>query len=519
LLRAATLPNEGELGRTDGGGFDPMGDTVDVALLAAAHKGGLSKSELMEKYRLAKLIPYEPELKYAASFHLDEEHLHIFVKGAPEMLATMCGTMQVGERAVPIDHDLLHRQMDAMARKGLRVLAFAEGRMAHSGNGDYGDHMLIDLSFLGFAGMQDPIRPEVPAALDACRTAGIEVVVITGDDPRTATAIASEAGLAFAPEDVATGAEVAAAIATGEQALDALTRHVRVFARVKPDHKLAIVRSLARNGHYVAVTGDGVNDAPALKHAHVGVAMGRAGTDVAKESADIILTDDNFASIVAGIREGRVAYSNIRKVVFMQVSTGAAEVLVFLLAMILGTPMPLTAVQLLWLNLVTNGVQDIALVTEPAEGDELTRPVRRPEESLFDPLMIRRIVVATLLMGVGGFALFYWLISTGVSEFTARNLLLVLFVLFENFQCINSRSERRSVFRQSLASNPFLLVGIIGSQALHLGAMYVPGLNDLLGITPIALEEWLLLAALASVLLLVSEVEKIVYRRQLLAQP
>ena len=519
LLRAATLPNEGELGRTDGGGFDPMGDTVDVALLAAAHKGGLSKSELMEKYRLAKLIPYEPELKYAASFHLDEEHLHIFVKGAPEMLATMCGTMQVGERAVPIDHDLLHRQLDAMARKGLRVLAFAEGRMAHSGNGDYGDHMLIDLSFLGFAGMQDPIRPEVPAALDACRTAGIEVVVITGDDPRTATAIASEAGLAFAPEDVATGAEVAAAIATGEQALDALTRHVRVFARVKPDHKLAIVRSLARNGHYVAVTGDGVNDAPALKHAHVGVAMGRTGTDVAKESADIILTDDNFASIVAGIREGRVAYSNIRKVVFMQVSTGAAEVLVFLLAMILGTPMPLTAVQLLWLNLVTNGVQDIALVTEPAEGDELTRPVRRPEESLFDPLMIRRIVVATLLMGVGGFALFYWLISTGVSEFTARNLLLVLFVLFENFQCINSRSERRSVFRQSLASNPFLLVGIIGSQALHLGAMYVPGLNDLLGITPIALEEWLLLAALASVLLLVSEVEKIVYRRQLLAQP
>ena len=521
LLRAAALPNEGELGpgRNGAGGFDPMGDTVDVALLAAAHKGGVSKPELMERYRLEKRIPYEPELKYAASFHVDADHLHIFVKGAPEMLASMSSTMQVGDRKMPMDHGLLHRQMDALAREGLRVLAFAEGRMARNGNDDYGHHMLIDLNFLGLAGMQDPIRPEASAALAACRTAGIEVVVITGDDPRTATVIAREAGLIFAPADVASGEDVAAAMATSEQALDELTRHVRVFARVKPDHKLAIVRSLARNGHYVAVTGDGVNDAPALKHAHVGVAMGRTGTDVAKESADIILIDDNFASIVAGIREGRVAYSNIRKVVYMVVATGSAEVLIFLLAMILGTPMPLTAVQLLWLNIVTNGVQDVALVTEPAEGDELERPVRKPEESLFDPLMVRRIVVATLVMGGGGFAMFYWLLATGVSEFTARNLLLVLFVLFENFQCINSRSERRSVFRQSLASNPFLLVGIVATQTLHIAAMYVPGLNDLLGIAPITLKEWLILLGLASCLLLVSEVEKLIYRRQLMARP
>lgn len=519
LLRAATLPNEARLGAEGDGGFQPIGDTVDIALLAAAHKGGISQSALMERYRLEKRIPYEPELKYAASFHVDADHLHIFVKGAPEMLMSMCGTMQGAGHAVPVDPDLLQRQMDAMAGEGLRVLAFAEGRMSHQGDGQYGDHMLIDLNFLGFAGMQDPIRPEVPAALAACRTAGIDVAVITGDDPRTATAIARQAGLDFAAADVATGDTVAEAMAAGEEALDALTRHVRVFARVKPDHKLAIVRSLARNGHYVAVTGDGVNDAPALKHAHVGVAMGRAGTDVAKESADIILTDDNFASIVAGIREGRVAYGNIRKVVFMLVSTGAAEVLLFLLAMMLGTPMPLTAVQLLWLNLVTNGVQDIALASEPAEGDELERPVRQPEESLFDRLMLRRIVIATLLMGGGGFAVFYALLSAGMSEFAARNLLLVLFVLFENFQCFNSRSERRSVFCQSLASNPYLLLGILGSQALHLGAMYLPGLNSLLGITPISLVEWLILLALASGVLAVSEVEKVLYRRRLAAMP
>ncbi|MFA7413749.1 MAG: HAD-IC family P-type ATPase [Rhizobium sp.] len=513
LLGVASLPNEGEIA-LEAEKWKPMGDTVDVALLAAAHKAGISRARLMEKYPLERRIPYEPEQKYAASFHQSEKSMHAFVKGAPELLLSMCDTMQTSDGPVPIDRDFLLGQMDVMAGQGLRVLAFAEGEIGIAGDGDYGDHLLIDLNFVGLAGMQDPIRSEAPAALAACRAAGIGVTVITGDDPRTASVISRQAGLQFSDADVASGEQVTDAIAKGEAALDELTRHVRVFARVKPDHKLAIVRSLARNGHYVAVTGDGVNDAPALKHAHVGVAMGQTGTDVAKESADIILTDDNFASIVAGIREGRVAYNNIRKVIFMQVSTGAAEVLIFLLAMVVGTPMPLTAVQLLWLNLVTNGVQDIALVTEPAEGDELSQPMRRPGEPIFDRLMLRRILTATVVMGGGGFALFYWLLANGMSEIAASNLLLLLLVLFENFQCFNSRSERRSVFRQALTSNPYLLLGVIGTQALHIGAMYVPGLNGLLGIAPIRLEEWLLLLLAASSVLVVSEVDKWLYRRR-----
>ena len=513
LLGVASLPNEGEI-TLEAERWKPMGDTVDVALLAAAHKAGISRARLMERYPLERRIPYEPEQKYAASFHQGENRMHVFVKGAPELLMSMCDTMQTSEGPAPIDRDFLLGQMDIMAGQGLRVLAFAEGEIGVAGDGDYGDHLLIDLNFVGLAGMQDPIRPEAPAALAACRAAGIGVTVITGDDPRTASVISRQAGLQFSDADVASGEQVTDAIAKGEAALDELTRHVRVFARVKPDHKLAIVRSLARNGHYVAVTGDGVNDAPALKHAHVGVAMGQTGTDVAKESADIILTDDNFASIVAGIREGRVAYNNIRKVIFMQVSTGAAEVLIFLLAMVVGTPMPLTAVQLLWLNLVTNGVQDIALVTEPAEGDELSQPMRRPGEPIFDRLMLRRILSATVIMGGGGFVLFYWLLANGMSEVAASNLLLLLLVLFENFQCFNSRSERRSVFRQALTSNPYLLLGVIGTQALHIGAMYVPGLNGLLGIAPIRLEEWLLLLLAASSVLVVSEVDKWLYRRR-----
>jgi len=307
---------------------------------------------------------------------------------------------------------------------------------------------------------------------------------------------------------VVTGDVVREAEIKGQATLDELTRRARIYARVEPAQKLAIVLSLARNGHFVAVTGDGVNDAPALKHAHVGVAMGRKGTDVARESADIILTDDNFASIVSGILEGRVAYANIRKVIFMLVSTGAAEVALFLLAIPLGVPMPLLPVQLLWLNLVTNGIQDVALATEKAEGDELSYPPRSPREPIFDRVMIRRIWHSTLVMGLGGFVAFWWLLQNGYEEAQARNLLLLLFVLFENFQTFNSRSERRSVFRQPLLANPLLVTGVIAVQALHISAMYIPFLRDTLHLAPVSLAEWGVLLLVASSLLAVMEFEK-----------
>lgn len=515
LLRAALFPNEARL-EWQAGEWQGSGDTVDVALLAAARKGGLDHSALHQDLQLLSRIPYEPDLKYAASFHRDPQEaqcVRLFVKGAPETVIAMADRMQVGGVPVTVDRQILSAQVDAMAAEGLRVLAFAEGRLAAEKTGTYGPHHLVDLVFLGLAGMQDPIRAEVPAAIKACHAAGVEVAMVTGDDPRTAAAIARRAGLAFTPDQVVTGEDVGRAQEAGEAALDALTGQARIYARVVPAQKLAIVLSLARNGHFVAVTGDGVNDAPALKHAHVGIAMGLKGTDVAKESADIVITDDNFASIISGIREGRVAYANIRKVIQMLAATGAAEMVLFLLAIPLGLPMPLLAVQLLWLNLVTNGIQDVALASEKAEGDELSRPPRRPDEPIFDPLMIRRVLEATLVMGLGGFAFYTYLLSHGCSEVEARNLLLLLLVFFENFQTFACRSERRSVFSMGLFSNPLLLSVVVAAQVLHLSAAYIPWLRDTLEVQPVTLAQWFTVMLIGSSVLIVLELDKFISRR------
>lgn len=507
LLKAASLPNEGSLVR-DVTGWTAVGDTVDVALLAAAHKAGLPRESIEDDYPLIARIPYEPDIKYAASFHRHGDGVRIFVKGAAETLIDMADRMDVAGRAVPIDRAAVLRQKEEMAARGLRVLAFAEGETAVENDGGFGRHLLVDLIFLGFAGMQDPVRPEVPQAIRDCHTAGVEVAMVTGDDPKTAAAIAAEAGLIFSQEQVVTGEEVRKAEEEGGRSLDELTRHARIYARVAPSQKTAIVQSLARNGHFVAVTGDGVNDAPALKHAHIGVAMGLKGTEVAKESADIVLTDDNFASIVGGIREGRVAYANIRKVIFMLTSTGAAELSLFLLAIPLGIPMPLIPVQLLWLNLVTNGIQHVALAREPPEGDELAQPPRRPTEPIFDRLMIRRIWQSAVVMGGGGFAIFYLLLESGYGEGEARNLLLLLVVLFENFQTLTSHSERKSIFTLGMLASPFLLVSVAAAQAVHIAAMYVPWLQGTLELSPISFAEWAMLLLAASSVLFVMEFDK-----------
>ena len=280
-----------------------------------------------------------------------------------------------------------------------------------------------------------------------------------------------------------------------------------VFARVAPLQKLAIVEALLRLGHFVAVTGDGVNDAPALRRANIGVAMG-SGTDVAKDTASMIVTDDRFSSIVAGVEEGRFAYDNVRKVTYLLVSTGAAEVLLFLLSTIAGLPLPLAAIQLLWLNLVTNGIQHVGLAFEPGEPGAMRRPPRPPGEGLFDRLMLEETLLSAAAMSLVGFAVWAWLIGTGMAEEQARALLLALFVLFLNFHVFNARSETTSAFRIPLSRNRFLVLSVIGAALVNAAAMYVPFLADVLRTGPIGLAAWGVLIAIASSILVVMELYK-----------
>jgi magnesium-transporting ATPase (P-type) len=269
------------------------------------------------------------------------------------------------------------------------------------------------------------------------------------------------------------------------------------------------VEALIRLGHFVAVTGDGVNDAPALRRANIGVAMG-SGTDVAKDTAEILVTDDNFASIQAGVEEGRFAYDNVRKVVYLLISTGAAEIVLFTLALFSGLPIPLLAVQLLWLNLVTNGIQDVALAFEGGEPGAMIKPPRRPTEGVFDRLMVQQTVASGLTMGILAFAAWGWLLEKGWEEPSARNLILLLMVLFENVHVFNCRSERVSAFRTPIRSNRLLVFGVLAAQGVHILTMYTPLMQKVLQVAPVSLAEWASLIVLAMVLLAVMELFKAV---------
>jgi len=505
LCEAAVLTNEGFLGHSNSG-WSHHGDAVDVAFLVMAHKAGVVKAKMSNSFPEIDIIPYESDQLLSASLNLVNGCKTTFVKGALERLLPMCTTMMMPGSDVPIEPSLIEQQAITLASEGHRVLALAAGNIELATGAAYTEEDLQGLTLIGLVGIIDPLRSEAAIAVADCRQAGIEVAMITGDHPVTAFAIAKELDMIERSEQLVSGPELKLALDEGR--IDELTDKARVFARVGPRQKLDIVESLQRNGHFVAVSGDGANDAPALRAAQVGVAMGMSGTDVARETADLIITDDNFSSIVAGVEEGRVAYANVRKVIFLLISTGAAELVLFTLALLTGLPLPLIAVQLLWLNLVTNGIQDVALAFEPGEGDELSRPPRPPQEPIFNRLMIERVVIAAVVIGTIAFLLFQYLLDRGFSLDEARNGTLLLMVLFENVHVFNCRSEQRSVFRHSPLRNPILLIGTAVAQLVHIGAMYTPWLSDVLHIQPISPQHWLELLGLALSLLIVMEIHK-----------
>lgn len=500
LASAGTLTNEADLS-VHNGTVEARGDSVDIAFLVLAEKLGLTGTALRQHSTKCAEIPYEPAIGFSACAHKQDQGITIAVKGAPEAVLPMCHGL---------DRTATETLLHDLTSTGYRVIAVASGDKTGPFDALARDD-LQGLQFLGFVGLIDPLRSEAPDAVTQAHAAGVDIRMITGDHPETALAIAQQLGPAWAPDRVLTGA---ALNKLDDEARPKAIAQTPVYARVEPAQKNLIVSELQKQGHFVAVTGDGVNDAPALKTAHVGVAMGAGGTDVARAASDLIITDDNFASIVAGIEEGRGAYDNIRKIVWLLISTAITEVSVFALALFAGLPIPLTAVQILWLNLVTEGIQDVALAFEGKEPDILQRPPRRPKEPIFDRQMIEQCLLVGLYIGGLAFLIFYWLYEIqGYSEETARNLVLLFLVSFNNFQTLNCRSETRSAFSIPISANPLLIASIIGAQGLHIAAMHLPILKDVLDIRPVSIAEWASVIGLAATVFVLGEVYKLLVTR------
>jgi Ca2+-transporting ATPase len=507
VLRAGLLCNESGVYEEDGL-FRVEGDPTEGALIVAAMKAGLNVDEEREHYRQLAIIPFESEIGYMATLNRHRGKNLIFVKGAPEKVLEMCDEASTGGAA---GRKQMLRVAGNFAAEGLRVLAMAFKEAPPEAEGISHADLRSDLVFAGLQGMMDPPRPEAIEAIEGCKRAGIRVVMITGDHAVTATAIAGQLGIGGEGAEVLTGKELEV-MEDGE--LHDRVGSVSVYARVSPQHKLRIVEQLKRRGDTVAVTGDGVNDAPALKAAHIGVAMGRSGTDVAKEASDIIITDDNFRSIFNAVEEGRIVFDNIRKVTFFLIPTGIAAILSIVGTVALGLPIPYVPAQLLWINLVTNGLQDVALAFEPGEKGIIDRPPRQPGEGIMSRLLIERTVLVGLLISLGVVFNFVMALREGHTLEHARTVAMTTMVFFQFFQAWNSRSEMQSVFRTPVLSNPFLFFSLIGAFFAQLAVLYVPALQWVFRTVPLSVAEWLGMAAVTSTVVIAVEADKWARRRR-----
>jgi len=500
-FRVGLLCNESSL-YEDEGVWRVNGDPTEGALIVSALKAGLQHEEERQRYPQIGIIPFESDRGYMATLHRCGDEKYIFIKGAPEKVLELCVTCM--ERDGLRTEEIL-KISDRFASEGMRVLAMAYKRAPDDLSELRHEDVQHDLTLAGIQAMIDPPREEAVEAVRDCRRAGIRVIMITGDHPTTALAIARMVGIDTTGDRVITGREIEE---MADEDLFYRVKTVSVYARVAPHHKLRIVRQLMDHGEVVAVTGDGVNDAPALRAAHLGVAMGRKGTDVAKEASDMVVTDDNFAAIFHAVREGRVVFENIRKVVFFLIPTGVAAIGSILGCVLMGIPIPYTASQLLWINLVTNGFQVIALTFEPGDREVVQRPPLDPSEGIMSKILVQRTVIVGLLISAGVVVKFAWALQAGMSLEKARTIAMTTMVFFQFFQAWNSRSETKSIFQIGVFTNPYLAYGLAASVMAHIAAIYAPPFQWLLSTEPIAGFEWLLIVAMSLSVIIVVEFDK-----------
>lgn len=503
LLDAISLNNDAT-GSLDG---EVAGDPTETALYRAARSAGRGKESLLATRTRVAEIPFSSERARMTTIHRTDGGFVAYTKGAPErVLASCVDSFAAGGRTL-FDREAVLADAQRMAACGLRVLAVAMRDLSRVPARL--DDAELDQTFLGLVGLLDPPRPEAKDAVALCQSAGIHVVMITGDHPATARAIAERLGIA-APDDTTVAGPDLAAMTADE--LNARVAEIRVYARVAPEDKLRIVKALQHNGEFVAMTGDGVNDAPALRRADIGIAMGRSGTDVAREAAHMVLLDDNFATIVHAVREGRRLYDNVRRFIRYGLSTNSGEIWTLFLAPLLGLPLPLLPIHILWMNLVTDGLPGLALSAEPAERDVMQRPPRAPLESLFSRGLWQHAVWVGLLMAGLALGTQAWAIRVGDAHWQSMTFTVLTFSQLAHVLAI--RSEKTSLFAQGLRSNLPLSAAVGLTVALQLATLYVPVLTRTFRTTPLAAGELVACIGAASVVFVAVEIEKWLRRRR-----
>ena len=506
MLTAATLASDTQLVQAPQGGWDIKGDPTEGALVVAAAKAGLQKDSLDSSFPRLYEIPFSSETKRMTTLHQTNGSVTAYAKGAPEVILQSCDSMLTDGGVQPLDEarrEQILSQAQTMASEALRVLGIARKPEAALGTAERG------MTFLGLAGMIDPPRPEVKQAIAVCVDAGIHPVMITGDHPVTAQAVARELGLLRNGGRVVTGPELETM--TDEQ-LERDVERINVYARVSPAHKLRVVTAWQNRGHIVAMTGDGVNDAPALKKADIGIAMGITGTDVTKEAAAMTLTDDNFASIVAAVEEGRGVFGNIKKYLMYLLSSNIGEIGLMAGSALFGLPLPLTAVQILYVNLATDGLPALALSVDPPERDLMKRKPRNPRTGIFTRPVVTLMVLGGVWSALVNLGLFTWALNSGRSVEEAMTMTFVSLVLIQFFKAYNFRSDRHSVLNKPFA-NKWLNMAVGWEVVLLILIVYLPFLHGPFNTYALPLIDWLIVGGLAVTIIPVLEIAKWMERR------
>lgn len=513
LLTVGSIVHHASVLQKDNQEVEVVGDPTEAALVVAAAKAGLVKEELLIEHNLLDTIPFSSETKYQAALvqrkDQGKKKYEVYMIGALETLLPRCGSAAWDDRIVNLGKELrenITREHKKLANHGYRVIAAAY-RKHPSTPKDITQASLNDMVFLGFFAIIDPPRDEVKSSVEQSRNAGIRLIMLTGDSKDTAVAIGKQVGLIdgkIAEGAVYTDLEVRG---MNDAQFTNMAKKVAILARVAPLTKLRLVETLQKNGHIVAMTGDGVNDAPALKKADIGVAMGKVGTDVAREAAEIILFDDNFASLVNAIEEGRVVFNNVRRTSSYLVTTNVAQYLTLIVALLLGLPMPLLPLQILWMNLVTDGFSDISLATEPTHGDVLKRPPHPKGTTILNREVVELIFIVGVLMVVGTLLVGYPLLASGQTAY-GRTMMFATMSMFQLWNIFNMRSMNKSIFQLGFFSNKYINFGLLGALTLQFVVLYVPKLQEIFSFTPLSLRDWLIIVPLTFSVIIGVEVYK-----------